>query len=65
MTNQIPPEGNTTMIATDWRSAPAPQACTDCGAPRSTCDGKRMLSGRRCCSSCNHNDQTTNEGTES
>jgi len=50
------------MTAGDWRTSPPPRPCPSCGAREATCGGRQMLSGRRCCTGCDH--PTDEEETE-
>ena len=41
-------------VYSDWRTGPPPHNCTGCGAALTACEGRQMLSGRSCCTGCNH-----------
>lgn len=38
----------------DWRTGPDPRLCVSCQATEPGCANRRMFSGRRCCTECNH-----------
>lgn len=49
-----PRESRLVTVYADLRTGPPPRACGSCDASLAGCDGKRMLSGRPCCTDCQH-----------